>query len=142
MKILQKAKGKIGMKIMVIVAHPELLKSRANQVLSLELKKYADFFVRDLYQEYPNWNIDVEREQQLLLEYERIVFQFPMYWYSCPPLLKKWFDDVLTYGWAFGPGGENLQGKQFVVATTTGGLDLKYSQDPSKSVVRPIIARD
>ncbi|MDF7639407.1 NAD(P)H-dependent oxidoreductase [Lactobacillus sp. ESL0791] len=26
--------------------------------------------------------------------------QFPFYWYSCPPLLKKWEDDVLEHGWA------------------------------------------
>jgi len=114
------------MKIMVIVAHPNLKKSRANQSLALELKKHTDIYVRDLYQEYPNWEIDVEKEQRLLLEYDRIVFQFPFYWYSCPPLLKKWFDDVLTYGWAFGPGGENLKGKEFMVATTTGGTENEY----------------
>lgn len=114
------------MKIMVIVAHPDLKKSRANQALALELKEHADIYVRDLYQEYPNGNPDVEREQQLLLEYDRIVFQFPFYWYSCPPLLKKWFDDVLTYGWAFGTQGDHLKGKEFLVATTTGGSENEY----------------
>lgn len=114
------------MKIMVIAAHPNLNKSRANQALARELKDHTEIYFHDLYQEYPNWKIDVEREQQLLLQYERVVFQFPFYWYSCPPLLKKWFDDVLTFGWAFGPGGNNLKGKEFMVATTTGGTERAY----------------
>lgn len=40
--------------------------------------------------------------------------------------MKKWFDDVLTYGWAHGPGGENLKGKEFMIATTTGGAEEEY----------------
>ncbi|MFD0694586.1 NAD(P)H-dependent oxidoreductase [Paenibacillus sp. GCM10027628] len=116
------------MKIMVIVAHPNFSTSRANQAFVQELKEqeHADIAVRNLYQEYPNWHIDVEKEQQLLLAYDRIVFQFPFYWYSCPPLLKKWFDDVLTFGWAFGPGGDHLKGKEFMVVTTTGGTENGY----------------
>lgn len=114
------------MKIMVLAAHPNMNKSRANQTLLLELNKHANIVIRDLYQEYAGWSIDVEREQQLLLQFERVVFQFPFYWYSCPPLLKKWFDDVLTFGWAFGSGGDNLKGKEFMVATTTGGPENAY----------------
>ncbi|WP_018754369.1 NAD(P)H-dependent oxidoreductase [Paenibacillus terrigena] len=114
------------MKTMVIIAHPHLNTSRANLAFKHELEQHADIDVRDLYQEYPNWEIDVEREQRLLLQYDRIVFQFPFYWYSCPPLLKKWFDDVLTFGWAFGPGGEHLKGKEFMVATTAGGTESAY----------------
>jgi len=114
------------MKTMVIIAHPHLNTSRANLAFKNELEQHADIDVRDLYQEYPNWEIDVEREQRLLLQYDRIVFQFPFYWYSCPPLLKKWFDDVLTFGWAFGPGGEHLKGKEFMVATTAAGTESAY----------------
>jgi len=116
----------ILMKIMVIAAHPDLTNSRANRALIGALEQHRDIVVRDLYQEYPNWTIDIEREKQLLLEYDRIVLQFPFYWYSCPPLLKKWFDDVLTFGWAFGPGGDRLKGKEYIVATTTGGPSKGY----------------
>lgn len=114
------------MKIMVIAAHPQLDRSRANQALLGELKEDAGIFIRDLYREYPDWNIDVEKEHRLLLEHDRIVLQFPFYWYSCPPLLKKWFDDVLTFGWAYGPGGDRLLGKEFLVGTTAGGPDRSY----------------
>ncbi|MWC30238.1 NAD(P)H-dependent oxidoreductase [Paenibacillus sp. MMS18-CY102] len=114
------------MKTMVICAHPNLNESRANRAFAAELHEEKDLYFRDLYREYPDWAINVEREQQLLLAYGRIVFQFPFYWYSSPPLLKKWFDDVLTFGWAFGPGGEHLRGKEFILATTTGGTENSY----------------
>ncbi|WP_029192539.1 NAD(P)H-dependent oxidoreductase [Paenibacillus harenae] len=114
------------MNIMVIVAHPNLEISRANRAFMLEMSNHTNIDVRNLYQEYPNWNIDADKEQQLLLNYDRIILQFPLYWYSCPPLLKKWFDDVFTYGWAFGPEGEYLKGKEFIIATTTGGPENCY----------------
>ncbi|MFC5468972.1 NAD(P)H-dependent oxidoreductase [Cohnella suwonensis] len=114
------------MKTIVISAHPNLERSRANQAMANEAKKYGDVAFRDLYQEYPDWTIDVKSEQELLLQYDRIVLQFPFYWYSAPPLLKKWFDDVLAYGWAFGPGGDHLKGKEFIVATTAGGTENAY----------------
>lgn len=116
----------IDMRIMVIAALSDIQQSRANKALIQELNKHADILVRNLYLEYPAWQIDVEKEQRMLLQYDRIVFQFPFYWYSCPPLLKNWFDDVLTFGWAYGPGGEHLLGKEFMIATTTGGSEACY----------------
>ncbi|WP_127530108.1 NAD(P)H-dependent oxidoreductase [Paenibacillus kobensis] len=114
------------MNIMVIAAHPDLHQSRASKALIRELNKHADIHIRDLYLEHPTWQIDVKKEQRMLLQHDRIVFQFPFYWFSCPPLLKKWFDDVLTFGWAYGPGGEKLLGKEFMIATTTGGTEACY----------------
>jgi Putative NADPH-quinone reductase (modulator of drug activity B) len=115
------------MKILVITAHPQLNSSRANKTLLQSLVKYGgDILIHDLYQLYPNWDIDVKREQELLLQYDRIVLQFPFYWYSSPPLLKKWLDEVMTFGWAYGPGGHHLIGKEFLIATTTGGTENAY----------------
>lgn len=114
------------MKIMVIVAHPNLENSRANRTLMQYAKQNENVDIRDLYKEYPDWNIDIEREQQLLLQYDRVVLQFPFYWYSCPPLMKKWMDDVLTFGWAFGPEGNSLKDKEFMLATTAAGSEHGY----------------
>nr|WP_246073072.1 NAD(P)H-dependent oxidoreductase [Paenibacillus dokdonensis] len=113
---------------MVIMVHPDLENSRANRTLMqyAKLNAKGDIDVRDLYNEYPDWNIDIEHEQQLILQYDRVVFQFPFYWYSCPPLLKKWMDDVLISGWAFGPGGNSLRSKEFMLATTIGGPEHSY----------------
>lgn len=96
------------MKTLVIVIHPNLETSVVNKTWMNRLKQEKDITVHDLYGEYPNFIIDVEKEQQLLLDHERIVFQFPMYWYSSPALLKQWEDDVLTHGWAYGTGGTKL----------------------------------
>jgi len=114
------------MNILVIAAHPNLENSRANRALLDAIQGLENVHIHDLYKEYPDWHIDVNREQELLLGYERIVFQFPFYWYSCTPLLKKWFDDVLVPGWAFGPDGNHLKDKEFMVATTVGSSENGY----------------
>lgn len=58
--------------------------------------------VHDLYAHYPDFFIDIPREQALLREHEVIVFQHPLYTYSCPALLKEWLDRVLSRGFASG----------------------------------------
>lgn len=114
------------MKVLVIVAHPHLQESKVNYRWIEELKKDIDITIHDLYQQYPQEVIDVKREQQQLIEHDRIVFQFPFYWYSSPPLLKKWMDSVLTAGWAYGSGGNKLHGKELVLAISTGSSEEKY----------------
>jgi putative NADPH-quinone reductase len=109
------------MKILVNLFHPRLEQSSANRAWYEALQRNSKFRVNLAYELYPDWQIDVEREQALLLEHDRIVFQHPFYWYSVPPLMKKWLDDVLTYGWAYGPGGTQLAGKEWVSAISTGG---------------------
>jgi hypothetical protein len=64
--------------------------------------------ISDLYEEYPDFYINVKREQQLLIEHDIIVFQHPFYWYSSPAILKQWEDLVLEFGFAYGPGGTKL----------------------------------
>lgn len=108
------------MKVLIILAHPNLESSRLNRTLFDKVQSETNITTHDIYQEYPDWKIDISREQTLLSQHERIVFQFPLYWYSTPPLLKKYVDDVFEYGWAFGEGGWKLKGKQFMVATTLG----------------------
>jgi putative NADPH-quinone reductase len=85
------------MKTLVILAHPNLENSRVNQRWKEELLQYPnDITIHEIYKEYPDWNIDVPREQNLMEAYDHVIFQFPLYWYSYPPLLKKWFDEVIA----------------------------------------------
>lgn len=114
------------MKTLVIVAHPNLTESKINKMWVNRLHQENGITVHDLYSEYPEGKINVEREQQLLLEHDRIVFQFPFYWYSSPSLLKEWQDVVLTYGWAYGSQGTKLHGKDFILAISTGGPEDAY----------------
>ena len=120
-------KGEIFMKTLVVIAHPNIEESRVNKRWLEEIKKYPeDFTVHEIYKRYPNWNFDLEYEQNLLLEHDRYIFQFPFYWYSSPPLLKKWFDDILTYGFAYGSKGDKLQGKEFGLAISAGVIEKEY----------------
>ncbi|MFC7440189.1 NAD(P)H-dependent oxidoreductase [Laceyella putida] len=111
------------MRALVIVAHPHLEKSRVNRRWVNELRKQNPRWVtvHELYKEYPDFRIDVEREQALLTAHDRIVLQFPIQWYSTPALLKQWQDDVLTYGWAYGSNGNKLHGKELIIAFSAGG---------------------
>ena len=79
------------MKALIVLAHPNIETSRVNKRWREELAQHTDIAeIHELYREYPDWQIDVEREQRLLESHELIVLQFPLYWYSYPPLLKKW----------------------------------------------------
>ena len=80
----------------------------------------------DLYAEYPDFQIDIDREQQRLLEHDVIVFQHPLYWYSTPAILKEWQDLVLEHGFAYGSKGTALHGKIFFNALSAGGIEAAY----------------
>jgi len=114
-------------KILVLVAHPNLDKSRVNKAWLQEIRKYPDMITaHELYSSYPDWKINVLREQALAEQHDRIIFQFPFYWYSSPPLLKKWLDDVLTYGWGYTSKGGKLRGKELGIAVSIGGSKEDY----------------
>ena len=90
---------------------------------------------------YPKLDIDVKREQELLLEHDAIVFQFPFYWYSTPPILKQWQDLVLEHGWAYGSTGNALQGKTFGTVLSAGGTEAAYcSAGKNRFTVRQLLA--
>lgn len=44
---------------------------------------------------------EVQEEQRKLREAELIVFQFPLWWYSVPAMLKGWIDRVFSAGFGF-----------------------------------------
>lgn len=116
-------------KVLIIFAHPRLENSRVNRRLVEAVPDSANFTFHDLYDSYPDFNIDVEREKQLLSDHDVIVWHHPFYWYSCPPILKQWIDMVLEYGWAYGTGGDKLQGKWVLNAITAGGNNDAYCPD-------------
>lgn len=117
------------MKTVVLVFHPNLKHSRVNSALAQRVADLPNVTVRYLYDIYPGGNIDVAKEQAVLSQADRIVLQFPMYWYSSPALLKQWQDDVLTYGWAYGSKGKALLGKQLMVAISLGAPESDYQPD-------------
>ena len=114
------------MKVLINVFHPRLEQSAVNRRWVERMAQQPGVTVRHLDVLYPERRIDVAAEQAVLLAHDRIVFQHPFYWYSVPPLMKQWLDDVLTYGWAYGPGGTQLAGKEWLSAISTGGPADSY----------------
>jgi glutathione-regulated potassium-efflux system ancillary protein KefG len=121
------SRGATG-KVLVLVAHPAMNRSRVNRALADAIVGMDGITVHDLYDAYPDFDIDVRHEKELLLAHEIVVWQHPFYWYSTPALLKEWQDHVLEFGWAYGPGGTALRGKTFLQVITTGGPDAAYME--------------
>lgn len=114
-------------KILILFAHPRYEKSRINRALLSGLRDLDCVTVHDLYEHYPDFNIDVAREQELLLAHQIIVWHYPFYLYGAPAIIKQWMDLVLENGWAIGEGGNNLENKLIFNTITTGGTRASYS---------------
>ncbi len=116
---------------LLIVAHPDLGSSRANAARLAEIEGLGNVTVHDLYEAYPDFRIDVAREQQLLREHDTVVLQFPVQWYSVTPLLKAWIDAVLVYGFAFTFDGSasELRGKKAWLAVSAGSTLESYTAE-------------
>jgi glutathione-regulated potassium-efflux system ancillary protein KefF len=112
--------------ILVITAHPHMELSRINRRLMRAAAEVPRVQVRDLYSLYPDYLIDVAAEQAALAAAQLVVWQHPIHWYHMPPLMKLWVDEVLAFGWAYGPGGEVLKGKDLWLVASTGGPDDSY----------------
>jgi len=115
-------------RILILHAHPVSHKSRLNNALVEAITGIENVTIRKLYDLYPDFYIDVRKEQELLLEHDIIVWQHPFYWYSAPSLLKEWIDLVLEHGFAYGQKGNALRGKKVLTATTTGGRKEAYHE--------------
>lgn len=68
---------------------------------------------------------DITAELEKVKWADLIIFNFPIYWYSMPAIMKGWIDRVLVSGYCYGGmrfydrGG--LAGKKALVATSLGG---------------------
>ena len=115
-----------------IISHPNLKKgSKMNFKIYNELKnglnsKNFNYQVRDLYDEYSDFKIDVKKEQEYLVNSDLVIIQFPIYWYSSPALLKEWFDKVFEYDFAYGPNGNKLTNKKVIFIATSGAPKENY----------------
>lgn len=116
-------------KILILFAHPRYEKSRANHMLVSRIPKSDRITFHDLYERYPNFNVDIDFEKKLLTDHDIIIWHHPVFWYSSPPLLKQWIDMVLEFGWAYGPGGNALSGKFVFNTLTTGGAREAYQHE-------------
>ena len=81
---------------------------------------------------------DIVAEQEKLLWADMVIFQFPLWWFSMPAIMKGWIDRVYAWGFAYGVGehsdrhwgdryGEgNMAGKRAMLVVTAGGWESHY----------------
>jgi putative NADPH-quinone reductase len=114
--------------VLIVFAHAMPHASRVNRAMRDAAQALPNVTVRDLYETYPDFHIDVPAEQALLAEADLVVFQHPIQWYGMPSLMKEWVDMVLEAGWAYGDGGTALRGKHHLLAVTTGSKADAYAE--------------
>lgn len=66
------------------------------------VQHWPDVQQLNLYEQYPDFYIDVHAEQQRLQQSDAIVLQYPMQWSLPPALLVQYLEQVLQFGWAYG----------------------------------------
>lgn len=116
-------------RLLVYYAHPGHRTSRVNRPMAEAARRIDGITFVDLYRAYPRHHINVPLEQERILEADIILFQFPVFWYSSPSIVKEWQDLVLKHGFAYGAGGDMLAGKRMMLAVTTAGPEDAYTPE-------------
>lgn len=76
---------------------------------------------------------DVRREMESLFWCDTLIFQFPLWWFGAPAILKGWVDRVFAYGSVYGHGRwydrGTQAGKRAMCSVTIGGASTAYEPD-------------
>ena len=98
------------------LADPDYFKYGIEQTKASEAKTFA---------------ADVVAEQEKLLRADLLIFQFPLWWFGLPAIMKGWVDRVFAAGLTYGGGRWYSNGvfksKRAMVSLTTGGGPTIYS---------------
>lgn len=81
------------MKTQLFISHPDIHRSTTQQFLKATASNEEGINIVHLDEE-KEFAVDYHRE--LIKKADRLILQFPLYWYSCPYSMKKWIDEVLT----------------------------------------------
>jgi NAD(P)H dehydrogenase (quinone) len=84
---------------------------------------------------------DISQEQAKLASSDVLIFQFPLWWWSFPSILKGWIDRVLSSGFAYGKDA-TLKPKKIMFSITTGGAnsldEIEYYQNKINGLYQDI----
>ena len=98
------------MKTLIVVAHPKIDDSSSQAFFKAGAKLVADATWHPLVAPF-----DVQSERALLTQADRIILQFPLYWYQAPSSLPKWLNEVWSVDFA-----NQLKHKQLAAVVTLG----------------------
>lgn len=114
-------------KVVLISGHPNLDDSIANQWIVKNLQtQIEDIEVVRLDMLYPNYEMDVLKEQERLVNADVIILQYPLFWYGMPSLLMRYFEQILSHGFSHGTHGDKLRGKMLIASFTSGAKEEVY----------------
>ncbi|MGI9355331.1 MAG: NAD(P)H-dependent oxidoreductase [Rhizobiaceae bacterium] len=122
-------KGNNLKRVLIYYAHPGHRASGVNRPMAEAAESIDGITFVDLYLNYPRHDVNVAAEQERLLTTDIVLFQFPVFWYSTPSIIKDWQDLVLQHGFAYGSGGDRLAGKHMMLAVTAAGPQEAYARD-------------
>jgi putative NADPH-quinone reductase len=131
---------------LILFFHPDPAGSKANAALLDAARPMPGVEVADMARLAPEGVFDTEAEVRRLHRADRLVLQFPVQWYSTPPLLKAWQDAVLSRMFYVHPEeGERLRGLPVLVAATAGNVPEAYGPAgvnlyPLEELLRPLEA--
>lgn len=98
------------------LADPDCFKYGVEQIKASEVGTFA---------------ADVAVEQDKLFRADFLIFQFPLWWFGLPAILKGWVDRVFAAGLTYGGGrwysNGVFNGKRAMLSLTTGGGSTVYS---------------
>ncbi|CAM2817488.1 NAD(P)H-dependent oxidoreductase [Fructilactobacillus fructivorans] len=121
------------MKTLIIVSHPEFQDSITQAFLKTSQAELNDVTWHCLDEIYGSDPIDVQAERELLNGADRIIFQFPLYWYSAPASLKIWEDDVLSRAYTYANEEGHLKDKEVGIVTSVGYPKSAFAAGASQS---------
>jgi NAD(P)H dehydrogenase (quinone) len=97
------------------VKDPAYFKQQAEEQFAVEVDGFAP---------------DVEQELEKLEWCDLMIWQFPLWWFGLPAILKGWADRVLVMGRTYGNGRLYeqgvFQGKRALLSLTTGSSEERY----------------
>ena len=112
-------------KTLIIISHPDVTQSSSQQFLLASIKGEELIQIRHLESilaEQENNHFDKRIERACLQEADRIIFQFPFYWYQCPSVMKQWMDEVLTLNLS-----QKGKKKELGIVVTVGAKKDRYA---------------
>lgn len=124
--------------ILIVSGHTNTTSDSVANRTILETLEAAIPACRTVYLDrlYPDFNIDVEAEQENLKWADVIVLQFPVFWFSFPSIMHRWMEQTFLHGFSHGSTGDKLRGKKLIISYTTGAPAEMMSFDGFFEFVR------
>lgn len=113
------------MQTLLLFSHTYWEQSKVNKALLESAKTLSNISIHNLNTTYPDGDIHLQSELELLKKADRIVCQFPLFWFSTPAIMKEWQDKVLSHI-HYSDNPRALEHKKFSIITTAGGEASSY----------------